>query len=834
MQSSKKDINTKMQKNLIIFLLLSILGKSAMAQSWIRFNQLGYLPHSVKVAVFISNKNEKVTDFSLCNAVTDEVVWKGKASIFSGEDWGMKTAARLDFSGVEMPGGYYILSNGSRSGIFRIAADVYKGTADYLLRYMRQQRCGYNPFLADSCHTHDGFIVDHPTRTGQIIDVKGGWHDASDYLQYVTTSANAVYQMLFAYSKNPEIYKDNYRASGDPGSNGIPDILDEARWGIDWLIKMNPDSGVMYNQIADDRDHRGFRLPTLDTTSYGNGLYRPVYFVTGNSQGLARYKNRTTGVSSTAGKFASAFALGSVVFKKSDPSLSQKLAGKAKDAWEFALTDLGVTQTACNVSPYFYEEDNYVDDLELAAFEMFRLTGDSSYLAHSDYWGSLEPVTPWIEKDTARHYQYYPFVNLGHANLGQSKTSYSAKYRYFMRKGLQLLEERRKNDPFQVKIPFIWCSNNYVNAALTQHRLYSEATGDLTFQESEAALRDWLFGCNPWGTSMICGLPAGGDFPQLPHSAITLKLGVTTEGGLVDGPVYSRIFKGLRGVGLLRPDSYSAFQNGKVVYHDDIGDYSTNEPTMDGTADLSFYLSSLEAEGLKQEKKDQELIVDPYGAIIRKNISKKEIHLIFSADSLGEGTEKILKVLSENNVKASFFLTGNFLRIKSYSSVIKRIINDGHYLGPHSDRHLLYIPWEERDSLLVTKAEFQTDLKANYDELKRKGLKPAKEKYFLAPYEWYNSEISLWAADMGVRLINFSPGTFTNADYTTPDMVNYKTSEALIAALKLSEKSIPEGLNGAIILIHPGTGASRTDKLYNRLDEMISYYKSLGYSFNKF
>ncbi len=82
---------------------------------------------------------------------------------------------------------------------------------------MRQQRCGYNPYYADSCHTHDGFIVDHPARTGEIIDVTGGWHDASDYLQYVTTSANAVYQMLFAYTKNPGVYRDHYNAAGKPG-----------------------------------------------------------------------------------------------------------------------------------------------------------------------------------------------------------------------------------------------------------------------------------------------------------------------------------------------------------------------------------------------------------------------------------------------------------------------------------------------------------------------------------------------------------------------------------------------------------------------------------------
>jgi len=582
-----------------VFLQVFIFAPLA-GQSWIRINQLGYLPESVKVAVFISTDQVSIKKFTLHNTITDKAIFNGKAEICSGEEWGMRSAARLNFSEVESPGCYYIRVGSTRSDPFRIAADVYAGTTDYLLRYMRQQRCGYNPFYADSCHTHDGYIVDHPLRTGEIIDVTGGWHDASDYLQYVTTSANAVYQMMFAYKRNPEIFGDNYDASGDRGRNGIPDILDEAKWGIDWLIKMNPDSGEMYNQIADDRDHRGFRIPTEDTTSYGKGLYRPVYFVTGKSQGLARFKNRTTGVSSTAGKYASAFALGVGIFREIDPVFAGKLAGKAKDAWEFALTDPGVTQTACNVSPYFYEEDNWADDLELAAWEMFSLTNDSSYLVQADYWGTLEPVSPWIEKDTARHYQFYPFVNLGHACLGQSPTKYSDKYLAFIRKGLRLMEERRTGDPFRVKIPFIWCSNNYVTAALTQHRLYSEASGDHRFAETEAALRDWLFGCNPWGTSMISGLPAGGDYPLYPHAALTLIRGEIPEGGLVDGPVYSRIFKGLIGITLLRPDLYAAFQNGKVVYHDDIGDYSTNEPTMDGTASLTIYLSALENEGLRQ------------------------------------------------------------------------------------------------------------------------------------------------------------------------------------------------------------------------------------------
>ena len=818
----------------IIWLLVAFnLYTAISAQGWIRVNQLGYLPVSVKVAVYISTESAPLKNFSVCDAVTDKVIYKGKAVTYDGREWGMKSAARLDFSKVDIPGGYYIIANGTKSEPFRITADVYEGTADYILRYMRQQRCGYNPYYADSCHTHDGFIVDHPTRTGEIIDAIGGWHDASDYLQYVTTSANAVYQMLFAWSENPGIYKDNYNASGDPGSNGIPDILDEAKWGIDWLIKMNPDSGVMFNQLADDRDHRGFRIPTTDKVSYGNGLYRPVYFVTGKSQGLSIYKNRTTGVSSVAGKYASTFALGSEIFKNYDPELSSKLATKAADAWEFALTDLGNTQTACTVSPYFYEEDNWVDDLELGAWALFSLTGDSSYLVKADYWGTLEPVTPWIEKDTARHYQFYPFVNLGHASLGRSKTKYSEKYIAFMKKGLTLMEERRKNDPFKVKVPFIWCSNNYVAAALTQHLLYSEATGDRSFRETEAALRDWLFGCNPWGTSMISGLPAGGDYPLYPHAALTSILKKIPEGGLIDGPVYARIFNNLIGVTLLRQDEYKPFQNGKVVYHDDIGDYSTNEPTMDGTASLSYCLSSLENEGRKQSDPEPGTITDQNGAMVRKNINEKVIYLIFSADEYGEGADHILNTLKKNNAEGSFFLTGNYLRNPLFSASVKRIISDGHFLGPHSDRHLLYASWEKRDSLLVTKNDFVSDLKANYMELRKRKAAISGTKFYLPPYEWYNSEIASWTGDLGAKLINFTPGTVTNADYTTPDMATYKSSDELLRRLKDFETADPNGLNGAIILIHLGTHPDRTDKFYNKLDEIISSFSSKGYTFNK-
>ncbi len=817
-----------MNRLFFLFFVL-IISSSINAVEVIRINQLGYLPNSVKVAVFLSSEKEEVSTFTVHKTLSDEVVFTGKTESKNAGEWGMKTALRLNFSKLNSEGGFYIKVGEIRSPNFRINSDVYAETADFILNYIRQQQCGYNPFLKDSCHTHDGIIVEHPTKTGEKIDVTGGWHDATDYLQYSTTSINSVFQMMFAYQNFPEVYGDKFDAVGNAGANKIPDILDEIKWGLEWMLKMNPAPGEMYNQIADDRDHIGFKLPIGDKSDYGMGDYRPVYFVTGKPQGLAKYKNESTGVSSIAGKFASGFALGAQLFEETDPAFSKLMSQKAQEAWTFALSDTGFSQTACNVSPYFYEESNFADDLELAATQLFNLTKQDQFLKEAEYWGKQEPVSPWIQNDTAGHYASYPFVNLGHYFVAKNDNQ---EFSEFYKKGLQLLFNRGKNDPFFFGLPFLWCSNNLVAAAITQAKLYQQATGDAEFEEMEAALRDWLFGCNPWGTAMICGLPGVEDSPMLPHSSYTVLLGGTTPGGLVDGPIDAERNKKQIGIALQNPDEYAAFNNGIAVYHDDTGDYSTNEPTLDGTASLSFYLASLEDEGKKQSE-NTGYEKDKTGAIIRIHPEQKNIYLVFTADSLFEGGEQVVNTLKNHQIKASFFFTGNFLRNCDHKKIIRKIVKAGHYVGPHSDKHLLYCDWENQDSTLVSFDEFKTDLENNYSELKKFRIQQNSAAFFMPPYEWCNSEIINWCENLGLKVVNFTPGTGTNADYTTPDMKNYKSSQEIWNKLKIFEQYEPEHLNGAILLIHAGTEPARKDKFYNLLDELIEYFYTNGYRFSK-
>ncbi|MBS1532936.1 MAG: glycoside hydrolase family 9 protein [Bacteroidetes bacterium] len=601
---SFKSFNTNLSpcKTTVALIILVLFTKILSAQdtsTWIRINQLGYAPGAVKVAVFASKSAEKITSFMVIDTRTSKVIFRGKAGKDFGSYGPFASLYRLNFSHFKLHGTFYIKAGNAVSPQFKIANDVYKGAADFALRYMRQQRSGFNPFLNDSCHTRDGYIIYGPVPDKTHIDVSGGWHDATDYLQYVTTSANATYHLLAAYRDFPSAFIDNHLANGRNGKNGIPDILDEGKWGLDWLLKMHPRPDWMFNQLADDRDHAGFHLPNKDSVDYGygKGNGRPVYFLTGEPQGLGKYKNRTTGTASTAGKFTSAFALGAQIYSKRDKTFARLLEQKSLSAYAYGLKKPGVAQTAPNTAPYFYEEDNWADDMELGAAALYELTGKNQYLKQSIHYAGQEPVTPWMGADTARHYQWYPFHNFGHYEIANTVRGKERELLIgYYKEGIERVWRKAARNGFYRGIPFIWCSNNLTTSFAIQCYLYRKLSGDRTYEPLEQACFDWLFGCNPWGKSMVYGLPADGDTPRDPHSSLSHLYHYPLDGALVDGPVYTSIFRSLKGLELHSADRYSAFQSNLAVYYDDYGDYSTNEPTMDGTASLIYLLAAKENE----------------------------------------------------------------------------------------------------------------------------------------------------------------------------------------------------------------------------------------------
>ena len=375
-------------------------------RTFIRINQLGYLPAGPKTAVACSLDSVSIPSFTLQDN-EGKIVFGPRKAVAAGSFAACASTHRLDFSAFRKPGRYTVVAGGASSPPVIISAKAYDGAADTLLVYMRQQRSGFNTVVKDSIHKYDGRIVDHPTRTNEFINVSGGWADASDYLQYVTTSANATFVMLMAYRDNPGAFDDKFDARGLPGANGVPDVLDEAKHGLDWLLRMYPGGEDMFNQLADDRDHMYFDFPWRDSSDYGwgKGKDRPVYPCTGKPQGLFKAKNRSTGYASTAGKYAAAFGIAAAVFRKSDPGFAEILRDRALAAYRLGRQHPGVCQTAPAVSPYFYEEDNWHDDMELGAASLVDATRQKHFLGDALVHARQEPVTPWMGKDTAKHWR---------------------------------------------------------------------------------------------------------------------------------------------------------------------------------------------------------------------------------------------------------------------------------------------------------------------------------------------------------------------------------------------------------------------------------------------
>ena len=283
----------------------------------IRVNQLGYLPNAPKIAVACVADRRRGRFRHRCHFTvqdtTGTVVQSARSAkrrrsirpvrehLPTGLLVGTRRRAAIASSAVT-----------SARPIVRVDARAYAGAADTLLYYMRQQRSGYNPTLRDSVHKRDGIIVDHPTRTGEFINVSGGWADAADYLQYVTTSATATYVMLKARRDFPRAFADRFDANGlagrvtgsttrstkrDTGSSGSCACSRTTRR----CSTSSPTIGITRTSTCRRRDSADY--------GWGKGKERPVYPCTGKPQGLFTGKNRSNGYASTAGKYAATFAL---------------------------------------------------------------------------------------------------------------------------------------------------------------------------------------------------------------------------------------------------------------------------------------------------------------------------------------------------------------------------------------------------------------------------------------------------------------------------------------------------------------------------------------------
>lgn len=833
--------------------------------AWIRINQLGYIPNAKKKAVLISESALTINQFTIYDALTSQELGTFNTVVPQGEFENFKSTYTLDFSSFKLQGAFYIKAGLIYSPTIYINKNVYQGTADFLLNFLRLQRNGYTPDLYSEFNQYNtyeatesvtkktseqetttdpsisGFTKSKYARLGiqveptppapvkpRSVDVRGGWLEATGYLQNGATSATAIFQLLFAYQLNSASFADKYDANGNNRPNDIPDILDEAKWGLDWLVKMYPTNDVLYHQIADDMDHNQ-PGQVEDNNDNEPTISRPVYTATGKPQGMFGYKNQTSGIASIAGKYSSAFSLGSELLNTYYPAFADTLKTKAIEAYQYGKENPGICQSVPGKSPYYFEEENWKDDMELAAAQLYRLTYDGNYLKEAAEFGRIEPVSPWMCSDTAGNHQWYPYINLGHYVMANVENpGYHKEFLLNMLNGIQRMNISANDNPFHVAVPMSLGSNNMVTALASQCRLYRNMSSDSTYIDLENSLTDWLLGRNPWGMSMIVGLPKNGVSPSDTHSSLSHYSHVPPFGALVNGPVNRGTFKTLIGNHLSKEDMYDQVQSDWAVYHDDYADFATNEPTLDGTAALTYLLSCKELEATSEKTVDNNQY--KYGGIIRTDINKKQISLVFEGNDYSDGSKTILNTLKNLKIKASFFFTGDFYRNIKNKKIIQEIQKENYYLGANSNKNLLYCSLQKQDSLLVNKNEFMNDLKANYLEMEKFGINKDQAPFFLPPREWYNDAISQWCNEVGLQLVCVTPGSRSNSDATNPEMRDkYFSSNEIYNNIMEIESN--QGLNGQILVFHIGSDNKRKDKFCSRLNSLLSNLVKKGYEF---
>ena len=586
---------------LIILLVALCIQISAQdQQTHLRVNLLGYTNAAPKKALVLSKV--KLKDKFVLVSMNDSSTLPIHASLSKKSGWDpFAYYYQLDFSTITAPGEYYIRNTKKtlRSTIFRIGG--YAPIYEDVVHFMQTQRCGFNPYIDQVCHVHDGRSYYGNMPDGSYVDARGGWHDAGDQLKYLITGSNATARMMQAYEWDKTAFADAYNAWGQPGKNGIPDILDEAKWGLDWIHRLHPTPDQLIHQVADDRDHLGFKMPNEDPANYGFGPNkdRPAYFANGKPQGLGKYKSEATGVSNVAGRSAAAMAMGYRIWKNDlkDELFAAQCLKDAIELYQMGKQKEGFQQGNSFGAPYRYNERTWADDMEWGAAELYKATGDAQYLKDALHYADIIGTYSWMERDSTSHYEMYPYVNMGHYVLWEvGDAAVKKKMIDYYAHNLDRIASKAGLNDYGVGHLFVWCSNNFAAAVATQAILYEKMTGDKKYNAMMQDHINWLLGLNPWGTSMITGIPADGDFPLDVHMPFWRLKKEVIKGSLVDGPLWSSIHEGMLQIRLSEPDEYKQFQPKHITYWDDWEDYSTNEPTMDGSADLFLLLTWLHAQ----------------------------------------------------------------------------------------------------------------------------------------------------------------------------------------------------------------------------------------------
>ena len=519
----------------IVLILLSFVGLFAQSESpytntspFIVVDQFGYRPSAEKVAVIrnplVGNDADESffpgDSYALINATNGEHVFSGSIVPWNGgatHDQSGDQAWHFDFSEVTRTGTYYVedLQNGERSYEFEIKEDVYREVFKQAFRVFFYQRAGFPkefPYAdegwADRA-SHVGPLQDKNARSYDARndsaterDIHGGWYDAGDLNRYTHWTANYVHVMLSSYDETPQVWTDDFNIP--ESGNGMSDLLDELKWGLDHLLRMQNEDGSVQSIIGSAHDS-----PPSEAT--GPSVYGGI---------------NTTSALACSG----AFAYGAKIYESAGMNdYAATLLQAAIDAWDWAVKNPDViwrnndtSYGSSGVGAGQQETSDYGRfSLKMrAAAHLFEVTGEDEYKTyfetnyqdiHLFEWNFAFPFEQ-AQQHTLIYYTSIPGASEAVVN------DIVVTYNSAMESGDNFGAHDNDTDPYRAYLKdYTWGSNGVkgrygtMYTSIPQYGLNSEREED-AWKAAEHYIH-YLHGVNPQSRTYLTNMyEYGGDF----------------------------------------------------------------------------------------------------------------------------------------------------------------------------------------------------------------------------------------------------------------------------------------------------------------------------------
>ncbi len=530
---------------------------------------MGYLPNQQKKIVVMSDEEINTTNWILTK--NNEIILKGvlgQSVTGVGNHMPKPFNYSVDFSSVEDTGQYGFTA-GNKTVNFHINHSLTNFIPSEILRYFRVQRSGTKTAL-DHPISHKGDAacpvwkqVDHSNSNWKLdenapkVDMLGGWYDAGDYIKFTLTNAYSTYLMLLAYEMNPGLFSKTRNYS----ESELNDLLDEAKWGLDYLMKTMSNDGFII-QVGSADDHKqGDRLPNHDELN-------------GSRQAYTAFSPTQMGYTSAA------LALGAKIFtslgKTEEANQYKTMAEKIFDAATYFEKPVWVED---GWEKFYYDQTSN-DNMELAAIELYFLTQEKHYLSKAKMYAQKAGAAYWYSWGSINMIAHNRVLKYSESVLPYLKTDLD----YFK----NIAQE--DNNLWGVPHQYTW-STLYSYFGVANSALLMQQNQNTDYAPLAINVLDYTLGKNNWGIAMVASENIPNAVQNIYSQVYRIKTKLFPTGAIAEGPgdkaTHDRLKKYFK-----QPEhnSFDEFNTSQAVFYDNEHDFQTMETTICGLADgLLFF-----------------------------------------------------------------------------------------------------------------------------------------------------------------------------------------------------------------------------------------------------